>query len=630
MFTHRKGVNASEGCVASTEKSSVEEKHEHQENVVIIPTYNEAINLKLLVPRILQIGSFDVLIVDDNSPDGTGVLAEEFAKRFPGSVYVLHRPGKLGLGSAYRDGFHRALEMGYRRVFTMDADLSHDPGRLPSLGAALDGAEVVLGSRYVPGGSATNWPLRRRLLSRGGSVYARLLLGLPVHDLTGGFKGFRCQVLETLLPEMDNMRSNGYVFQIETTYLCARRGFRIVEVPILFENRLVGTSKMNPRIVLEALRVVLALRLRKGSARAARAMPATNSLPPGRVMAVIMALIGLMLISGTAILFPRWLLQGAGAGRAVPVSHMHAAPSLTAHRARAISSSTPAMSQRGSATIQLQGAALTSNVPLVFKGSGFRPGEEVTITVRTLLGQVVAMLPPVIADKTGQFSIVSNTVLSNLTPGYLALQLEGVSSHRWAQARFHLDRIPPLVQLDTYTVKPPSVVGFYGSGFLPGELVDVYLGKPGDVPGITVRANAGGNIAGRFPVPLLKQGNYTLFFVGHQSQTPSTASLNVQGFHPWVILDNYAPPVHARLGFTGEDFVAGEEVMVYLTRPGSQYQGAGTNGSGKLIAHIQADKDGRFAVPATWEVPDVAGNYQLVFMGQESGAVITTPFTVLP
>ncbi len=641
MSTPQEGEHTSEGFAAAIEKSSAEGKHEQKENVVIIPTYNEATNLKLLVPRILQIGSFDVHIVDDNSPDGTGALAREFAKRFPGRVSVLHRPGKLGLGSAYREGFHRALEMGYPRVFTMDADFSHDPGHLPVLLAALNDADVVLGSRYVPGGGTARWSLRRRLLSRGGSVYARLLLGLPVHDLTGGFKGFRRQVLETLLPEMDNMRSNGYAFQIETTYLCARHGFQIVEVPILFEDRVAGTSKMNPRIVLEALRVVAALRLSKGPARAGReegrattGIPA-YTLPPGRVMAVIMALVGLMIILGTAIIVPRWLAQVAGTAHPGAVSHMHVVTSLVGDRARAGKSEANTIKRSlraapGSATIQLQGDDLTSNVPLVFKGAGFRPGEEVIITVRTMLGQVVATLPPVIADKTGQFSIVSYSILSNLNPGYLTLRLEGASSHRWAQARFHLGRTAPLVQLDTYTIKPPGMVGFSGSGFLPDELVDVYLGKPGDVPGMTVRANAGGNIAGRFPVPLLSQGNYTLFFVGHQSQTPGTASLNVQGFHPWVILDNYAPPVHSRLGFTGEDFVAGEEVMVYLSQPGSEYQSPGTNGSGKLIEHIQVDKDGRFAAPATWEVPGVAGKYELVFVGQQNGAVVTTPFTVLP
>ena len=242
----------------------------HRESVVILPTYNEAVNLNLLVPRILQQGPFDVLVVDDNSPDGTGAVAEELAKRFAGRVDVLHRSGKLGLGTAYLAGFRYALAMGYQQVFTMDADFSHDPSRLSTLRAGLEDADVVLGSRYVPGGGTLHWPLRRRLLSRAGSAYARLILGLPIHDLTGGFKGFRRTVLETLLLELDTIRSNGYAFQIEVTYLCSRYGFRIKEVPILFEDRLVGQSKMNGRIIVEALRVVLALRLNQMTPRAQR------------------------------------------------------------------------------------------------------------------------------------------------------------------------------------------------------------------------------------------------------------------------------------------------------------------------------------------------------------------------
>src|SRR6266851_316807 len=231
----------------------------HKKSVVIVPTYNEAGNLQRLVPSILRQGPFDILIVDDNSPDGTGELAEELARRYMGRVSVLHRPGKLGLGSAYLAGFRYVLALGYQQVYTMDADFSHDPSVLPVLRAALEEADVVLGSRYVHGGGTLRWPLWRRLLSRSGSVYARLILGLHVRDLTGGFKGFRRQVLEELLPELDNMHSSGYAFQIETTYLCFRHGFRILEVPIIFEDRLVGKSKMSRRIIVEALGVVLAL-----------------------------------------------------------------------------------------------------------------------------------------------------------------------------------------------------------------------------------------------------------------------------------------------------------------------------------------------------------------------------------
>ncbi len=249
------------------EEALADSWNEHSENVVIIPTYNEAGNLKRLIPSILRQGPFDILIIDDNSPDGTGEMAEGFARRFPGRVTVLHRPGKLGLGTAYLAGFDYVLAQGYQQVFTMDADFSHDPGRLPALREALAEADVVLGSRYVPGGGTMRWPLWRRLLSRGGSVYARLILGLPIRDLTGGFKGFRRQVLEALLPELETIRSQGYAFQIEMTYRCARLGFRIVEVPILFEDRLVGKSKMSRRIIAEALRVVWSLRLNQGSAR---------------------------------------------------------------------------------------------------------------------------------------------------------------------------------------------------------------------------------------------------------------------------------------------------------------------------------------------------------------------------
>jgi dolichol-phosphate mannosyltransferase len=260
-----------------------------RESVVILPTYNEAVNLKLLVPSILQQGPFDVLVVDDNSPDGTGEVAEELAKRFAGRVDVLHRSGKLGLGTAYLAGFRYALALGYQQVFTMDADFSHDPSRLPALRAALEEADVVLGSRYVPGGGTLRWPLRRRILSRGGSTYARLILGLPIHDLTGGFKGFRHSVLETLLLELDTIRSNGYAFQIEVTYLCSRHGFRIKEVPILFEDRLVGQSKMNGRIIVEALRVVLALRLNQ--------LPSQSHVALRRLLAVILAVAFLAIVS---------------------------------------------------------------------------------------------------------------------------------------------------------------------------------------------------------------------------------------------------------------------------------------------------------------------------------------------
>jgi dolichol-phosphate mannosyltransferase len=228
------------------------------DSLVIVPTYNEAANLERLVERVLRVGPFDILVVDDHSPDGTGELADNLAEERPGQVTVLHRPAKLGLGTAYVAGFRQALARDYERVFEMDADFSHDPGCLPMLHAALDHADVVLGSRYVAGGGTRHWPLWRRALSQGGSLYAATVLGLPFHDLTGGFKGFRQRVLAAL--DLDAIESNGYAFQIEVTYRCFQHHFRIVEQPIVFADRRIGTSKMNRRIVSEALLVVWRLR----------------------------------------------------------------------------------------------------------------------------------------------------------------------------------------------------------------------------------------------------------------------------------------------------------------------------------------------------------------------------------
>jgi dolichol-phosphate mannosyltransferase len=230
-----------------------------KDSVVVVPTYNEADNLQPLVEAILRQGAFDVLVVDDNSPDGTGALAERLASHYSGRVGVLHRARKEGLGTAYRAGFACALSHGYQHVFEMDADFSHDPRALPALRAALDTADVVLGSRYIGGGSTQDWPLARRLLSQAGSKYAALMLGLPFHDLTGGFKGFSARVLQAL--DLDAIRSNGYAFQIEVTYRAYRSRFRIVEYPIAFSERRLGKSKMRPSIVTEALRIVLMLRL---------------------------------------------------------------------------------------------------------------------------------------------------------------------------------------------------------------------------------------------------------------------------------------------------------------------------------------------------------------------------------
>lgn len=228
--------------------------------LVVLPTFNERDNLPQIVPAILAAApELDVLVVDDSSPDGTGELADELAAREP-RVTVLHRKSKDGLGRAYLAGFAVALQRGYGRVLEMDADFSHDPARLPALLEASREADLVLGSRYVPGGGTVNWGLFRRLLSRGGSFYARTILGLEVRDLTGGFKCFRREVLEAI--DLGTVSATGYAFQIELTYRSIRRGFRVLEVPITFEDRRAGQSKMNKGIVAEALWKVWSIRLR--------------------------------------------------------------------------------------------------------------------------------------------------------------------------------------------------------------------------------------------------------------------------------------------------------------------------------------------------------------------------------
>ncbi len=226
---------------------------------VVLPTYNERENLLEIVPAILAAASeIDVLIVDDGSPDGTGDLADMLAKESP-RVRVLHREKKEGLGRAYLAGFAEALQRGYGRILEMDADFSHAPAKLPELLATSRTAEVVLGSRYVKGGGTVNWGLGRRVLSKGGSLYARTILGLKVRDLTGGFKCFRREVLEKL--DLKTVRSSGYAFQIELTYRAVRRGFKVIEIPITFIDRRVGKSKMSRLIVAEALWMVWKLRL---------------------------------------------------------------------------------------------------------------------------------------------------------------------------------------------------------------------------------------------------------------------------------------------------------------------------------------------------------------------------------
>jgi dolichol-phosphate mannosyltransferase len=226
--------------------------------VVCLPTYNERENLE---PMLRALGDKDVhvLVIDDNSPDGTGELADRLAAELD-YVEVLHRERKEGLGPAYLAGFHRALSGDAELVLEMDCDFSHDPNDVPRLIAAVaDGADVALGSRYVPGGGVRNWGLLRRVISAGGSLYARVVLDVQVRDLTGGFKCYRRSVLETI--ELDSIHSKGYAFQIETTYRALRAGFEVIEVPITFADREVGGSKMSKGIVVEAIWKVPRLRL---------------------------------------------------------------------------------------------------------------------------------------------------------------------------------------------------------------------------------------------------------------------------------------------------------------------------------------------------------------------------------
>ncbi len=223
--------------------------------VVVVPTYNERPNIESLVRGVLQLGSrYRVVVVDDDSPDGTGVVADALAGAHPGRVEVIHRAAKGGLGSAYIAGFRRALVLAPDLIAQMDADLSHDPAALPRLVAATREADLVIGSRYVPGGGTTGWPLWRRLMSRMGGRYASAVLGAPVNDLTSGFKVWRPAMLESIT--IDGPRSDGYAFAIEATWRALRRGARVAEVPIVFTDRVAGASKLSRRIVIEAALLV--------------------------------------------------------------------------------------------------------------------------------------------------------------------------------------------------------------------------------------------------------------------------------------------------------------------------------------------------------------------------------------
>lgn len=238
--------------------------------LIIIPTYNEYENLQPLLRSIFSYAPHtDILIVDDNSPDGTGELADQLHEN-DSRIHVVHRPGKLGLGTAYVDGFKYAISHGYDAAFEMDADFSHDPQYLPNFLLAIEDAHLVIGSRYIPGGATPNWSLTRRLISGCGNIFARFMLGIPVHDCTAGYRCYRREVLESI--DLDSIQSQGYAFQVELAYRVMKQGFVIVETPIVFMDRRVGKSKMSRKIVAEAFFYVLRTRLGKP-------VPSASSLP---------------------------------------------------------------------------------------------------------------------------------------------------------------------------------------------------------------------------------------------------------------------------------------------------------------------------------------------------------------
>jgi len=245
--------------------------------LIIVPTYNELDNLRPLLKEIFTYApETDVLIVDDNSPDGTGKLADEISSENP-QVHVMHRAGKLGLGTAYIAGFKYAIEHGYDAAFEMDADFSHNPRYLPDFLKAIENADLVIGSRYISGGGTPNWSFLRRFISGGGNIFARFMLGIPVHDCTAGYRCYRREVLESI--DLDHIESQGYAFQVELAYRVYKKGFRIVEIPIIFLDRRVGKSKMSRKIFVEGFTWVLRTRLGKTSA-SHPSTPAVKSEPP--------------------------------------------------------------------------------------------------------------------------------------------------------------------------------------------------------------------------------------------------------------------------------------------------------------------------------------------------------------
>lgn len=232
----------------------------NEKSLIIIPTFNELENIRKIIPDILgRYDDVDILIVDDNSPDGTGVYIEKLTHESD-RIKLIKRPGKMGLGTAYIQGFKYALQNQYDYIFEMDADYSHDPKEIKNFLGAIKNYDLVLGSRYKTGVNVINWPMRRLLLSYFANSYTRFVTGLPVRDATGGFKCFRRKVLESI--DLDSVKSNGYAFQIEMTFKAYKKGFKIIEIPIVFADRFHGTSKMSKKIVREAVLMVWKLRIR--------------------------------------------------------------------------------------------------------------------------------------------------------------------------------------------------------------------------------------------------------------------------------------------------------------------------------------------------------------------------------
>lgn len=245
-------------------------------SLIVIPTFNERENIAELIAQVLaNAPTADLLIIDDNSPDGTGQLADQLATQ-DARIQVMHRAGKLGLGTAYVAGFHYAIDHGYELVFEMDADFSHDPGYLPHFYAAAENADLVIGSRYIQGGGTPNWSPLRKFISGGGNIFARTVLGIPIHDCTGGYRCYRVAALSKL--NLDAIRAQGYAFQVEMAYNFWRSGFRWRETPIIFEDRRVGKSKMSRKIFIEAFLWVVRARFTGDKAvRAHATLPAPTA-----------------------------------------------------------------------------------------------------------------------------------------------------------------------------------------------------------------------------------------------------------------------------------------------------------------------------------------------------------------